>query len=69
MKADISERVATLEDEVQAMDSMIDARTRRLWQEVETLKDTLEAFRVDLAALRAYIEKGAAQHKIKEVRA
>lgn len=35
---DIHERVGTLEDEVQALDSRIDSRTRLLWAEVSKLK-------------------------------
>lgn len=32
------ERVQTLEDEVAGLESMIDARTRRLWKEIAGLK-------------------------------
>ena len=34
----LPERVQTLEDEAQALESMIDSRTRRLWAEIETLR-------------------------------
>ncbi len=32
------ERLDVLEDELQAMDSRVDSRTRRLWAEIEGLK-------------------------------
>lgn len=32
------ERLDVLEDELAALDSQVDARTRRLWAEVEALK-------------------------------
>jgi hypothetical protein len=66
---DIYERVQVLEDEVKLQDSALDSRTRILWAEITKLKAALEAYRTDLTALRTYIEKGAEQHKIEEVRA
>lgn len=41
-KPDIYERVGTLEDEVQALDSQIDSRTRLLWAEVSKLRAIVE---------------------------
>lgn len=38
---DLHERVGTLEDEVQALDSALDSRTRILWAEVSKLKAEL----------------------------
>lgn len=32
------ERIEVLEDEVQGLEGMVDARTRRLWAEIETLR-------------------------------
>lgn len=37
-RPDLQERVQTLEDEVAALESMLDARTRTLWREVEKLQ-------------------------------
>jgi len=45
MKADLSERVGTLEDEAQAMDSALDARTRRLWAEIVKLQAEVKELR------------------------
>ena len=45
MKADLLERVQNLEDEVQAMDSMIDARTRKLWGEIVKLQAEVKELR------------------------
>lgn len=45
MKADISERVGTLEDEVRAMESMVDAQTRRLWGEIQNLQAEVKELR------------------------
>ena len=42
MKVDLSERVGTLEDEVQALDSRIDSRTRLLWQAIQKIQAELE---------------------------
>lgn len=39
---DIHERVGTLEDEVAGLESMIDARTRTLWAEVQKLQGIIE---------------------------
>ncbi|NLW81405.1 MAG: hypothetical protein GXY42_06995 [Desulfovibrionales bacterium] len=39
---DIYERVGTLEDELQALDSRIDSRTRLLWAEVQKLQGIIE---------------------------
>lgn len=39
---DIHERVGTLEDEVAGLESMIDARTRTLWAEVQKLQAIIE---------------------------
>ncbi len=42
MKGDASERLDNLEDEVQALDSTIDARTRALWAEIMKLRAIIE---------------------------
>lgn len=42
MKADISQRVQVLEDEVHGFDSMIDARTRKLWSEIVKLQTEIK---------------------------
>lgn len=46
----LPERLAILEDEVQAMDSRVDARTRRIWQELELLRAEIGEFRKWLQA-------------------
>ena len=56
---DIHERVGTLEDEVAGLESMLDARTRTLWQAIQKIQAEVEAYRADLVALREYIETGA----------
>lgn len=45
MKADISERLQNLEDEVQVLDSAIDARTRKLWGEIQKLQTEIKELR------------------------
>jgi len=45
MKADIHERVQVLEDEVHGLDSMIDARTRKLWGEIQKLRAEVKELR------------------------
>ncbi len=40
-RPELQERVQVLEDEVQAMDSMIDSRTRALWAEIVKLRGEL----------------------------
>ncbi len=35
---DIHERIATAEDEIKGLESMIDARTRKLWAEIQKLQ-------------------------------
>ena len=51
-RPDLQERVQTLEDEVAALESMLDARTRTLWREVEKLqagvKDLQERLQVQV---------------------
>ncbi|SFK54872.1 hypothetical protein SAMN04488082_1373 [Desulfomicrobium apsheronum] len=42
MKADTSERLDNLEDEVRVLDSAIDARTRELWTEITKLRAIIE---------------------------
>jgi len=39
---DIYERVGTLEDELQALDSALDSRTRILWAEIQKLQAIIE---------------------------
>jgi len=39
------ERLGRVEDEVAALDSRVDSRTRRLWQELEQLRAELGEFR------------------------
>jgi len=53
------ERLDNLEDEVAALESMIDSRTRTLWQAIQKIQAEVEAYRADLVALREYIETGA----------
>lgn len=38
----LPERVQTLEDEVQALDSRLDSRTRTLWQAIQKIQAELE---------------------------
>jgi uncharacterized coiled-coil protein SlyX len=45
MKADISERVQNLEDEVRLQDSTLDARTRTLWSEIQKLQAEVKELR------------------------
>lgn len=42
---DIHERVGTLEDELAGLESMIDARTRTLWQAIQKIQAELEQFK------------------------
>lgn len=42
---DLSERVATLEDELQGLDSALDARTRNLWQAVTEIRAQVDELR------------------------
>ena len=44
-KPDIYERVQVLEDEVKLQDSALDARTRRLWAEIQSLQAEVKALR------------------------
>ena len=37
-RPDLQERVLTLEDEVAGLESMLDARTRTLWAEIQKLQ-------------------------------
>lgn len=55
----IPERLDAIEDEVAGLESMIDARTRTLWQAIQKIQAEVEAYRADLVALREYIETGA----------
>ena len=52
MKADLSERVATLEDEVKLQDSALDARTRRLWAEIVKLQAEVKELRESISRSR-----------------
>jgi len=37
-KPDLYERLSTAEDEIKGLESMIDARTRKLWSEIQKLQ-------------------------------
>jgi len=45
MKGDIHERMVRIEDEVQALDSQLDARTRKLWGEIQKLQTEIKELR------------------------
>ncbi|MDO9582660.1 MAG: hypothetical protein Q7J24_06065 [Desulfomicrobium sp.] len=45
MKADIYERIQNLEDEVRLQDSTLDARTRKLWGEIQKLQTEVKELR------------------------
>jgi len=45
MKADLLERMQILEDEVRVLDSAIDARTRKLWSEIQKLQAEVKELR------------------------
>lgn len=47
----VPERLDRVEDEVAALESMIDARTRKLWQEIEKL-------RIEVAELKEKVSDG-----------
>ena len=46
------ERLDRVEDEMAGLESMIDARTRKLWQELEKLRAELAEFRKWLTELQ-----------------
>lgn len=50
---DLSERVATLEDELQGLDSALDSRTRLLWAEIAKLKTEVMELRSEIRATGA----------------
>ena len=58
-KQTFPERLDAIEDEVAGLESMLDARTRTLWQAIQKIQAEVEAYRADLVALREYIETGA----------
>lgn len=41
----LPERLDRLEDELAGLDSALDARTRRLWQEVTAIRDLVDELR------------------------
>lgn len=41
----LPERLARIEDELEALDSRVDSRTTRLWCEVEAIKVQMQEFR------------------------
>ena len=45
MKGDIHEHLDRIEDEVQALDSQLDARTRKLWGEIQKLLTEIKELR------------------------
>jgi|GEM_PF-3480038 phage host-nuclease inhibitor protein Gam len=45
----IPERLKVLEDEVAGLESMIDARTRRLWLEIEQLRVEIKEWCKEIA--------------------
>lgn len=50
---DLSERVTTLEDELQGLDSALDSRTRLLWAEIAKLKTEVMELRNEIRAMGA----------------
>jgi prefoldin subunit 5 len=51
-RPDLPERVQTLEDELAGLESMIDSRTRILWQSIEKLRGEM----ADLQRLHGNLE-------------